>query len=187
MHVNDVPFLTSIFNNVHYGTIVAVNNMKCPILEYELRKILYSYAVRSFNIIIILVDKQFKSLKEKNKVSAPFNLVCKKEHVPIIEHYHHVIEEQSRCYYAILPYQSLPRQMVVELMKTVVFYVNTFIWLKNILSVLSPLALVEGIVLDYNLYFCVIYSKFLQTYKSTTNNMIPYTINAIAMEPSGNL
>ena len=128
MHVNGVPFLTSVSHDIHYGTIAAVENMKCPALEHEVKKILRSYAVRGFNVVMILVDKKFKSMKERNRVGVPFNLVSKDEHAPIIERYHRVIEERSRCYYVMLPFKSLPRQMVVELMKTVVFYVNAFVW-----------------------------------------------------------
>ena len=32
MFVNDVPFVASISENVHYGTVGAVNNMRCMFL-----------------------------------------------------------------------------------------------------------------------------------------------------------
>ena len=56
-------------------------------------------------------------------------------------------------------------------MKTVMFYVNAFVWKKGTSQVLLPLMIVEGTVLDYNLYFRVIFEEFAQTYEGTTNTM----------------
>ena len=63
MHIN-IMFLTSISNDAYHGTISIVHDMKCILLEYKFRKVFRSYIIRGFNIILILVDKQFKSLKE---------------------------------------------------------------------------------------------------------------------------
>lgn len=186
MCANDVPFLTSISHDAHYGTACAVKNMTCPALEHELRKIVRSYGVRGFSIVVMHADKQFSSLKDRNNVGVPFNIVSKGEHAPVIERYHRVLEERARCYYAMVPYDSLPRQMVVELMKTVAFYVNSFVWLKGVLLILSPLTIAEGAALDFNLHFRVICGEFVQIYEGTSNDMVPRTIDAIALGPSGN-
>ena len=85
MHENDILFLISVSQNAYYGVVGAVKNMTCLVLEHEIRKILRSYAVRGFNIVVILVNKRFKSLKERNKVRVSFNLVSKEEHAPAIE------------------------------------------------------------------------------------------------------
>ena len=46
IHVNDVPFLTSVSHDMHCGTIGAADNLKCPALKYEIRKVIRSYSVR---------------------------------------------------------------------------------------------------------------------------------------------
>ena len=46
MHVNDVPFLTTMSSITHYGTIAYLNNLKCASLEFELKNIVRSCAVR---------------------------------------------------------------------------------------------------------------------------------------------
>ena len=72
-------------------------------------------------------------------------------------------------------------------MITVIFYVNAFVWRDGVSQVLSPLAIVEGISLDYNLHFKVIFGEFLQTHEGTKNDMSPRTVDVIASGPNGNL
>jgi len=77
--------------------------------------------------------------------------------------------------------------MVVHLMKTVLFYINVFIWLKGIFQILSPLSIVEDTILDFDLYFKVIFGEFLQMYEGSDNTMKARTIDDIALGPNGNL
>ena len=44
--VNDVSFVASVSENSHYGTIRAVNNLRCASLEIELKTIIRSHAMR---------------------------------------------------------------------------------------------------------------------------------------------
>ena len=53
LHVNNVTFLTSISNHLHYGTCKAVDNMQAPTLEEGLKNVVRSYAIRGFSIGII--------------------------------------------------------------------------------------------------------------------------------------
>ena len=59
LHVNDVPFLTSISNHFHHGTCKAVDNMQASSLEEGLKNVIRSYAIRGFSIGIIFLDVQF--------------------------------------------------------------------------------------------------------------------------------
>jgi len=87
----------------------------------------------------------------------------------------------------MLPFDVLPRMAVVHLMKTVIFYVNAFVWLKGVSQTLSPLSIVEGTVLDFNLHFKVIFGEFVQTCEGTDNTMKARTVDALALGPNGNL
>ena len=187
LHVNDVPFLTSMSNHLHYGTANAVDNMTAPTLEAGVKNIIRSYAVRGFGVGVIFLDIQFKCVKDRNMLEIPVVIVSRREHVKMIERFHRVIEERCRCYYAMLPFDSLPRMMVVHLLITVVFYINAFVWKKGVSKFLSPLAIVEGTVVDYNLHFKVIFGEFVQTYEGTKNDMGARCVDAIALGPNGNL
>ena len=98
-----------------------------------------------------------------------------------------MIEERCRYFCTMVPFHSLPRMIVVHLMVTVVFYINAFVWQKGVSKILSPLVIVEGVTLDFNLYFRVIFEEFVQTYEGTKNNMTPRSVDAIALGPNSNL
>ena len=55
LHVNDVPFLISAANHLHYGTATAVDNIQSPTLEIGLRIIVRSYYVRGLNVGIMFL------------------------------------------------------------------------------------------------------------------------------------
>ena len=111
---------------MRYSTVDAVDNLQYSRLEAQLKKLLAKYTVRGFHIKVIAVDIQFKSLKDRNACRALFNMVSRDEHVSKIERWHHVVKERLRCYFAIAPFDYVPRIAVVQLMVTVVFYVNAF-------------------------------------------------------------
>jgi hypothetical protein len=187
LYVNKVPFLVSISEHIHYGTIRAIESMKISVLEEEIKRIIQLYAVRGFNIKYIMVDIQFKAIKDRGLLDAIVNVVGKGEHAPAIERFIRVIKERCRCYFAMIPFDNLPRIMVIHLLMTVIFYINSFIWKKGVSPFLSPLTILEGVVLDYNLHFQVIFGEYAQTYEVTTNTMKRRTVGSIALGPTGNL
>ena len=71
----------------------------------------------------------------------------------------------------MLPFYELPRMMVVYLIIKVCFYVNVFVWTKGASQIIMPPNIVEGRVLDYNLYFRVIFGEFIHTHEGTTNDI----------------
>ena len=187
LHVNQIPFLVSVSKNIHYGTIKALDSMKIPIMEDEIKCVNRMYEVRGFHVKYILVDIQFKAIKDRGQLTACVNVVAKGEHVPEIEHFNRVIKERTRCYYAMLPFKTLPRIMIIHLLVTVMFYINAFVWRKGVSQFLSPLTILEGIVIDYNLHFQVIFGEYAHTYETTTNTTKSRTVGAMALGPTGNL
>ena len=93
LYINDMPFLTIVLHDIHYGTIEIVDNLKYLTLELELINMVKFYTIRGFNIILITVGIQFKALKDRNMVGVKFNIISKEEHVPIIKKFHYVVEE----------------------------------------------------------------------------------------------
>lgn len=59
--------------------------------------------------------------------------------------------------------------------------------MKGISHILPTMTILEGLVLDYNLHFRVIFREFIQKYEGTTNTMSKYAIDAIALVPNRNL
>ena len=76
--------------------------------------------------------------------------------------------------------------MVIHLMITVNFYMNTFVLQKGISQILPPLTIVKGLVPDANKHFHILYGKYCNTYKGTTNTMELRTVGALALGSTGN-
>ena len=182
LHVNNMPFFTSISNHMHYGTANAIDNMKVETLEKYLQSLMRCYATRGFELVVILVDIHFKTLKDRNKVGTVIRIVSRGEHVKHIERFHRVIEERARFYFAMVPFDVLSRIMV-----TVTFYANSFVWLKGVSKVLPPLTIVEGLTLDYFLHFRVMHGEHVQTYEGTRNDVTARIVDALELGPDGNM
>ena len=60
-------------------------------------------------------------------------------------------------------------------------------YLKCVPSVMLPLIIVEGTVLDYHLHFKVSYGKFLQKCEVTKNDMSSRAVDALTLGPNSNL
>ena len=149
-----------------------------------------SYAVRGFHIALIHVDIQLKSIKDRKLLGTDVNVVSKGEHVPEIERMNRVSKERARCYFAMVArigIYVLPRTVVIQLMITVAFYVNAFVWRLGVSQILPPLTIVEGTVVDFQKHFHVLFGEYVHTYEGTDNTMKPRTVGALALGPSGNL
>ena len=85
-----------------------------------MKNVVRLHAVRGFKTSMVVVDIQFKSLKDRNLLSATVDVVSKEEHAFKVERWYRVIKEKGRCYYAIFPFDYLPRMMVAHLMKKIV-------------------------------------------------------------------
>ena len=186
LHVNKIPFLATLSRHIHYTTIGALDDMKMVTLEKTFQAVLRAYRVRGFNVVTVHVDIQFKAMKDQNLLGIRVNVVSKEEHVPDIERLIRVIKERARSYYAMLPFDFMPQTMVIHLLTTVVFYINAFVWREGVSQFLPPITIVEGLPLDFNKHFHLIFGEYVHTYEGTTNDMKERTVGAIALGPSGN-
>ena len=66
MHLNDISFLISISEYIYYGIADTADIITYKKLEVELKNVIGSYFLRAFKIILIILDIQFKALKDKN-------------------------------------------------------------------------------------------------------------------------
>ena len=188
MHVNQIPFLVSISRNIHYGTAHVLSSMKIPVMENIMKKVVGSYRSRGFNVVMINVDIQFKPIEDRNTIpGVKINVCGRGEHIPEIERFLRVIKERARCYFAMLPYRWVPAIMIVHLIKTVLYYINAFVWRRGVSQILSPLTIMHGTKLDFNVDFPVVYGTFAHVYDGTDNTMKSRTTGAVALGPSGNV
>ena len=190
LHVNRLPFLASVSKNIHFTTIDALDNMKTETMERVINMILRSYGIRGFRVITVHVDIQFKAISDRKTLECGVNVVSRGEHVPEIERMIRVLKERARCYISMLAkvgIHTIPKIMVMHIMRTVTFYLNAFVWRRGVSQILPPLTIVKGIALDYNKHFHVIPGEYLHTYEGTTNTMRERTTSCLALGPSDNL
>lgn len=62
MNLNDFPFLTCALEYVHYRTSHTIENLEFDALEIVLKNVIRCYSIRGFNIVVKLVDTQFKAV-----------------------------------------------------------------------------------------------------------------------------
>ena len=60
-------------------------------------------------------------------------------------------------------------------------------WKRDVSQIISPLTIVEGLSLDYNLHFRLIYGEFVQTFEGSNNTMEPHTVDAVGLRATRNL
>ena len=84
-HENEVLFLALTLDHMHYGAESIVDNIKHNNLELELQNVVRHYAIRGFNIILLMVETQFKPLKYYNKAGPPISEISRRDHVSQIE------------------------------------------------------------------------------------------------------
>ena len=113
------------------------------------------------------------------------NIVSRGEHVPEAERFNRTVKERCRSNFAMILFKRILKRMVVELLHNVVFYLNAIPWIDGI-SDLSPMTIIQGTIVDYNLHFRMLYGEYAQTRDATDNTMKPRTTSAIAMGPNRN-
>ena len=77
--------------------------------------------------------------------------------------------------------------MIMQLMQTVVFYINSFIWRKGVSQILPPVIIAEGLKMNFKKHYPAIYGEYMLTFEGMTNGMDSRTTGALAMGPSTNI
>jgi len=108
------------------------------------------------------------------------------KHVPTIDHFICTIKDQAWCCYSRLPFAHVPKQVVIHLIYSTVFWLNAFPYSDRISNTLSPQYTVTGKHIDYHKHVHMEFGLYVQTHKEHSKNMEPRTIGSICLGPSGN-
>ena len=108
--------------------------------------------------------------------------------MPGIERQHRVIKERARACRHTLPFEVLPRLLLVEMVNNFALWINMFP-AKGGITNASPRTLMTGIKLDYNKHCRLTLGSYVQVHEepSLTNSPTARTIGAITLGPTGNL
>ena len=187
MYVNRVAMLVSISREIRFGTLEVIPNNKSTVLMKGLKSILQVYQCGGFQVEAALMDGEFGHLRgELASMGVTLNETSRDEHVGEIERFIRTIKERMRAIYNTLPFQKIPAQLVAEMGKACVFWLNSLPPQSNFGNDLSLRTIVTGQRLDFKRHCRFQFGEYVQTHEQHNNSMMSRTVGALALRPTGN-
>ena len=189
MHVNGVPFLTTLSRHLYFTTIDALESTSMEHIFQCLKRTVNLYRRTDLRPRILLADGAFKNdymEQQLATIGMALNPAARNEHVGDIERRIRTIKERMRATYNMLPFDIIPKIMVIELAKQAVFWLNSFPHQGGISDTISPRELVTGSRLDYHRHCRYEFGEYVQCHEEHDNSMSARTVGALALRPTGN-
>ena len=82
--------------------------------------------------------------------------------------------------YNTLPFQKIPMQLIIEMAKTAVFWLNAFPVMGGASQDLSPCTIITRQQVDYKRHCRFQFGEYVQTHEEHNNSMNPRTVGALA-------
>jgi hypothetical protein len=187
MFVNKMPFLVSFSLNIRFGTAEKLGSKSDKMVLAALKDVFKRYQGGGFNVKTILADQEFESLRgDLASVQVQLNSTARDEHVGDIERYIRTVKERTRATYNTLPFERMPTRMVIKMVYSSFFWLNSFPSANGISETLSPREIVLCQSLDYTRHCQLELGTYVQTHKQHDNGMRARTMGALALRPTGN-
>ena len=126
----------------HLLLIRTVENIPSTKLTYtlkEIKSVTQLYNKREFKIFRILLDGKFEPLRGGlSTMGIDVNIVSAEEHVPEIERYIRTVKERTRAIHNSLPFKIKPTRVIIEMVRTWVYWLNTFPRHSGVSRTMSP-------------------------------------------------
>ncbi|KAL7466217.1 hypothetical protein ACHAXS_006508 [Conticribra weissflogii] len=184
MFVDRVPFLVTVSRGIKFITIEHTPQQTVYQFKQSLTRVMQIYARAGFTVQTILVDGQYEPLKQQ-LLNIVVNTTASSEHVGEVERTLRVIKEQARATVSGLPYQRMPRRILIELINFVVFWLNAFPARTGV----SPQEIIIRQAVDYNKHCKTQFGSYCEVFDDPqpSNTLSPQTQPAISIGPTGNL
>jgi hypothetical protein len=151
MFFNGLPFLVTSLRVISLVTVEYLKSRTAKRLVHTLERIFSIYGTAGFIVQTALMDMEFEKLKDKLP-NVILNTTAAQEHVGEIERKIQVVKERARCTTSILPYNILPKIMIIELMHFCIMWMNSFPVKSGISEKWSPREIVSRHRLDAKLH-----------------------------------
>ena len=190
--INKIAFLVTISRVIKLVTAceMASTAMR-PIVE-EVIAVVRMYNARGFKVSAIAGDNAFTAMRNYEgftRLNVLYNPTSADEHEPYSERLNRTLKERCRMCMSTLPFDRMPRRMLVEMVYLCVFWLNFYVPEDYISVHMSPGTIATGRQYDHN-KLCgpgTSFGEFVQTHEATDNTMQPRTVSAITLRPSGNV
>jgi hypothetical protein len=188
MFVNGVPFLVSASRGLNLIPAEHTPSQTVKNLASGIQHIMDLYARGGFQMGTVLIDNEFKSLRNLVPIIV-VNTTAAKEHVPKIEHCIRLIKEQGQGISNTLPYKKMPQLMLIELIYHVVLWLNAFPMKSGVFATLSPQEIVLRHKLDFGKQSKALFGSYCEAHDEPvpSNTMATHASPAIVLGPTENL
>jgi hypothetical protein len=150
--VNKIPFFLTLSRKICFTAINHLADRTVLQIFKAFKEIYQYYLQRGFRITTVHADGEFAPLKVliESLPGGPFvNLASPDEHVPEIKQLIRVVKEWSRAARHSLPFQRIPKLLMIQIVLTAVKMLNFFPTKGGISNTLSPKTIMSGETLDY--------------------------------------
>jgi hypothetical protein len=190
--VNKILFFIMLSCKICFMAINHLANRTFRQIFMVLKKIYQYYLKRGFHIKTVHVDVEFAPLKVQieSLLGGPMvNLASPNEHIPEIEQRIWVVKERSQAAHHSLPFQCIPKLLMIHIVLNAVKILNCFPMKGGIPHTLSTKTIMSGETLDCKKHLSLQVGQYCQVHEEDTscNSQSPRTKGAISLGPSGNL
>ena len=127
MYMNKVPLLVTLSRNVKVGMLDAAADQKEATLLKCIGAVVTLYRKAGLKVTTALMDGEFVPLRGGlTELGVTLNERSRDEHVGDIKGYICTVKEHMHSIYNTLPFQKIPMQLIIEMAKTAVFWLNAF-------------------------------------------------------------
>ena len=139
----------------------------------------------------VYADNQFECLRDdllKMNVSTDLNPTSKDKHEPFIKRSNQTVKDKIGCAFNGMPFKKMPAQMIIEMVYSSIFWLNSIVPNQGVSATLSPCELMTGKSLDANIHARYQFGEYLMLHEGETDNTTnPRALDRIYLRPSGNL
>ena len=189
LHVNGVPFLATVSRHIRFGTITALKSLTSESLIEAIKHVVGIYRRGNLRPRTMMGDGAFDNdviNTGLHAIGMRLNPSSREEHVGEIERYIRTIKDRMRCIYNTLPFDRIPKVLVIEMAKAAVFWLNAFPAANGLSADVSPKTIVTGQQLDFHRHCKFEFGQYVQTHEPHDNSMTPRTQGGLALRPTGN-
>jgi hypothetical protein len=187
MYVNGLPSLVTSSRGLSLVTIEYLPSRTSKRLVHTLQRVFRIYGTAGFVVQVAIMDMKFEKLRDMLP-NVTLNTTVAREHIGEIERKIRVIKERRRGTINMLPYETMPKLMIIELMHFCVMWMNSFPVKSGVSKKWSPRELVSRHKLDVKLHCKALFVSYCEVHvdPDIMNTMEPRTKWAICLGPTGN-
>jgi hypothetical protein len=166
MYVNGIPMLVTISRNIRFATVEALPNRNILTLVKGIKSVATVYKRAGFRITTTLMDGEFEAMRgDLADLEIALNEAARDEHVGDIERFIRTLKERMRAIYNSLPFTNMPPQIVIEMAKHAVYWLNAFPQQNGASDTLSPWTIITGQTVDFNRHCMYEFGQYVQTHE----------------------